>query len=153
MFDWFVSSLRCPACGAVSPPTSVTNMQTHLRDDADGSELAVGATFDPLDLRVGDILSSGYQLVSEPATGDPIRLLEVWRCPSCGNGDNWALITITGTRITAIEAVTLDRAMLERAHFISDQCFVLAAQLSEVPAVDLSSGKVSCVEVLRERLP
>lgn len=153
MFDWFVAPLRCPACGAVSPPTSVTNMQTHLRDDANGSELAVGADLDALDVRTGDILSSGYQLVSEPTPSEAIHLLEVWQCPSCGRGDNWALIVIGGSKITAIEAVTLDRAMLERAHFISDQCFVLAAQLSDVSAADLSAGNVSCVKTLRERLP
>jgi hypothetical protein len=91
--------------------------------------------------------------VSEPAPGEAIRLLEVWRCPTCGRGDNWALITITGTRITSIEAVVLDRAMLKRAHFISDQCFILAAQLSDVPAADLASGAVSSVETLRAHLP
>jgi hypothetical protein len=153
MYDWFVAALRCPACGAASPPTSATNMQTHLRDDADGSELAVGAELDPLDVRTDDILNSSYQLVSEPAPGEPIRLLEVWRCPTCGRGDNWALVTIDGTRITSIEAVVLDRTMLERAHFISDQCFILAAQLSEVPASDLASGAVSSVETLRAHLP
>ena len=153
MFDWFVAPLRCPKCGAVSPPTSVTNMQTHLRDDANGSELAVGACLDALDVRTSDILNSGYQLVSEPAPGEAIRLLEVWQCPSCGRGDNWALIIIGDNCITGIEAVTLDRAMLERAHFISEQCFVLAAQLSDVPVADLSAGSVSCVETLRERLP
>jgi len=152
MFDWFVAPLRCPACGAVSPPTSVTNMQTHLRDDANGSELAVDTELDTLDVRRDDILNSAYQLVSDPAPGEPIRLLEIWRCPSCGRGDNWAIITISGSRITEIEATTLDRATLEQAHFISDQCFVLAAELSGLPATDLSSGVVSCVEVLRQRL-
>lgn len=153
MFDWFVAPLRCPACGAVSPPTSVTNMQTHLRDDADGSELPMGTDLDPLDVRRDDILSSAYQLVSEPVPGEPIRLLEIWRCPSCGRADNWALVTISGSRITAIEAVILDRAMLERAHFISDECFVLAAELSHLPTADLASGEISSVEVLRQRLP
>ena len=109
MFDWFVAPLQCPACGAVSPPTSATNMVTHLRDDANGSELAVGSTFDALDLRTDDILSSSYQLVSAPASGEPIRLLDTWRCPSCGRSDNWALVTINGTRITAIEATAPTR--------------------------------------------
>jgi hypothetical protein len=149
MFDWFVAPLRCPVCGAVNPPNSPTNMVTHLRGDADGSALVVGTELDPLDVRTEDILNACYQLVSEPAPGEPIRLLEVWRCPTCGRADNWALITITGTRITSIEAVVLDRAMLERAHFISDQCFILAAQLADVPDVD----PVISVETLRRHLP
>ena len=153
MFDWFVAPLHCPVCGTVSPPDSGTNMQTHLRDDAYGLELAVGAELDALDVRPEDILGSGYQLVAEPAPGEPIRLLEIWRCPSCGHGGNWALITISGTRITAIEAVVLDRAMLERSHFISDLCFILAAQLSEIPAIDLMTETTNSVEILRQRLP
>lgn len=153
MFDWFVASLQCPACGAVSSPTSATNMVTHVRDDANGSELSVGSELDALDLRTDDILSSSYQLVSAPAPGEPIRLLDMWRCPSCGRSDNWALVTISGNRITEIKAVILDRVMLERANFISDQCFILAAQLSDIPATDLISGNASSVDVLRRRLP
>jgi hypothetical protein len=152
MFDWFVASLACPACGTVSPPTSATNMQTHLRDNADGSELAVGAELDALDVRLADILNSGYQLIAEPPPGEPSRLLESWRCPTCGR-DNWALIAIANARIASIEAVVLDLATLNRAHFISDQCFVLAAQLSGIAAGELSNGTVSSVEILRQRLP
>lgn len=152
MFDWFVASLRCPVCGTVSPPTSATNMQTHLRDNADGSELAVGSELEALDVRTPDILNSGYQLVEQPRPGEPSRLLESWRCPTCGH-DNWAVVTIDGTRITGIEAVTLDRATLQRAHFISEQCDILAAQLSGIPAAELSAGVVNSVDVLRERLP
>jgi hypothetical protein len=152
MFDWFVAPLRCPVCGAVSPASSVTNMQTHLRDDADGSELAIGAKFDPLDIRRDDILNSGYLLVSDPVPDVAIRLLETWKCPTSGH-ENWALITIVGDKISEIEAVILDRATLERANFISDQCFVLAAQLSDVSGADLAAGRVSSVELLRKLLP
>lgn len=34
--------------------------------------------------------------------------------------DNWALITISGTEITGIEAVTLDRATLDSGNFIPE---------------------------------
>lgn len=150
MFDWFVALLRCPACGTVSPPTSVTNMQTHLRDDADGSELGVGTQLDPLDLRRNDILNSGYMFVSDPVLGKTICLLETWECPFCGRGDNWARITISGTEITNIEAVTLNRTTLDAANFISKvQADLLAeASMGEEPA----SGE-SSVEILRRRLP
>lgn len=156
MFDWFIAKLRCPECTEIGPATSATNMQTHLRDDADGSELGVGAPLDPLDIRPEDILGSGYQLVAQPEPGHPIHLLEGWECPACGRADNWAMIAIRDGEvpsIESIEAVTLDRVTLERAHFISDSCALLAARLSDVPVEDLMTGRVSCVEVLREHLP
>ena len=135
MFDWFVAKLRCPQCGTISPATSATNMQTHLRDDADGSELGVGARLDPLDIRPDDILSSAYQLVAQPEPGQEIRLLKVWECPACGHADNWAMIAIRNApvaSIEAIDAVTLDRATLDRVHFISDSCALVAARISKV---------------------
>ena len=150
MFDWFVASLCCSACGTVSPPTSVTNMQTHLRDDANGCELAVGAQLDPLDVRRDDVLNSGYLLVSDPAPGEPVRLLEIWECPSCGRSDNWALITIGGSEITGIEAVTLDRATLDSANFISE---VHADLLAEALRREEPATGESSVEILRQRLP
>ena len=156
MFDWFVAKLRCPECGTISSATSATNMQTHLRDDADGSELGVNAHLDPLEVRPDDILSSGYQLVAQPEPGRAIRLLEVWGCPACRRSDNWAMITIRDAPVAlieAIEAVTLDRATLERAHFISDSWVLVAAQFTDAPPEDLFTGRVSCVEVLREHLP
>ncbi len=162
MYDWFISRLRCDSCGATSPATSATNMQTHLRDDADGSELGVGAQLDPLDVRTGDILASGYQLVAQPAPGELIRLLEMWECPVCKKSDNWAMITLRGASvpstectpapsIESIDAVTLDRETLERAHFISDACEMVAARLAGLQFEDLTDG-VSCVELLREHL-
>lgn len=85
---------------------------------------------DPLDLCRDDVLNSGYLLVSDPAADEAIRLLEVWDCPFCGRGSNWALITVNGTEMTAIEAVALDRATLESANFISEvDADMLAATL------------------------
>ena len=150
MFDWFVAPLHCPVCGTVSPPTSVTNMQSHLRDDANGSELAVGTQLDPLDVRRDDVLNSGYLLVSEPAPGEAICLLEIWECPSCKRADNWALITISGTKITGIEAVTLDRDTLDSANFISE---VYADLLAEALRREEPATSTSSVDILRQRLP
>ena len=170
MYDWFISKLRCHSCVTTSPATSATNMQTHLRDDADGSELGVGAQLDPLDVRTGDILASGYQLVAQPEPGELIRLLEMWECPACNRSDNWAMITLRGASvpstatplqptesaptpsIESIDAVTLDLETLERAHFISDACEMFAARLAGLQLKDLNDD-VSCVELLREHLP
>lgn len=150
MFDWFVASLRCPVCGTVSPNTSVTNMQTHLRDDANGSELAVGTLLDPLDVRRDDILNSGYLLVSDPVEGEAIHLLEVWECPSCGSADNWALITISGTEIIEIKEIALNRTALESANFISE---VNADLLAEVLKGEEPATNESSVDTLRRLLP
>jgi len=38
MYDYVVAALRCPNCNTVSAADSSTNMQTHIRDDAAGSE-------------------------------------------------------------------------------------------------------------------
>ena len=154
--DWFVAGLRCPGCGTISPATSATSMQTHLRDHADSSELGVHARLDPRDVQADAILGSGYQLVARPEPGETFGLLEVWACPACGRTDNWAMIEICDAlvpSIAAIEAVTLDRATLERAHFISDSCVFVVARLTDVPVEELMSGRASCVEVLREHLP
>ena len=156
MYDWFVAKLRCPECGTTSAATSATNMQTHLRDDADSSELGVGAHLDPLDVRPDDILNSGYQLVSRPQPGQPIRLLEVWNCPACGHANNWAMISIDvsdDATIEGIEAVRLDRANLDKAHFISDSCMFVAAQLTGASLEEVASETARCVGLLRELLP
>lgn len=151
MYDYFVAALKCPNCAAVSPATSATNMQTHLRDDAHGIELGVGDQLDPRDLGDDDIADSGYLPVNRRDDAR-IRLLDQWQCPTCQR-ENWAQVTVDGSTISAIEAVTLDRATLMRAQFITESCFILAAQLSGIPADDLMTGKVSPVSVLLDRLP
>lgn len=153
MYDYFVAALRCPSCGRQTPADSSTNMQTHLRDDARGEELGLGSAIEPADLRPADILNSGYQLIREPIAGEPLRLLEMWTDPACGRGDLWALVTIDGTRLASIVAVSLNQATLASAHYISDNCVVVATAISGVPAADLVSGKVHCVDVLRMHLP
>lgn len=152
MYDYFVAALTCNTCGEVSPPDSSTNMQTHLRFGADGRELATGFELVPAETRPEHIAACGYLPVA-PVTGDAaMTLLETWECPSCGESDRWAAITIRDRVITEIRSVELDRESLERAHFISDQCFLRAAQLSGIPSADLMDGTVDPVNVLREHL-
>ncbi len=130
MYDVFVAELRCPNCGAAASKDDNTGMQTHIRVDADSSALEIGYEFDPFDLQTEKILRSGYLLVSTPEPGKPIRLLEVWTCPTCQT-EQWAMITIDQGRIQLIEAVELDRAALRAANFISDVYAELLARKFE----------------------
>jgi hypothetical protein len=145
MFDVFVAPLRCPACGADAPEAEI---QTYLRGaSADGSALRVGAEIDAVDLSTESILNAGYVLVQEPDYGGPIRLLDVWICHACGT-EPWATIEIVDRRVHEIAAVTLDRATLRTAHFISE---TNAAILADSLRGDLAGA--DSVEVLRQRLP
>lgn len=151
MYDYFVATLECPHCGAVSAADSSTNMQTHLRDDASGIEIGIGFHLAPLEVRDQDILSSGYLAAGPPSADGRTRLLETWRCPACGR-ENWGRVTLAGVEVVAIESVVLDHTTLENSQFISDGCYILASQLSGIPARDLMEGQVSPVSVLLQRL-
>lgn len=125
-------------------------IQTYIRNGlADGSALGVGFELDDADLAAERILDAGYLLVNPPAAEGPIRLLDVWICPSCET-EQWALVEIADRRIRSIEAVKLDRATLESANFISD---VNADLLAQALAGEEQDADASSVEVLRQRLP
>ena len=152
MYDVFIAELQCPHCARRIPITANTAMQTHLRCDADGSELGVGFVFDQPDLTTRSIVGAGYALVAEPAPGGPIRLLDVWICPECST-EQWAMVTIADRRIERIAAVELTRATLEVANFISDTNAGLAAQrFSETGGAEAAGGATS-IDVLRRHLP
>jgi hypothetical protein len=145
MFDTFIAPLRCPACSSDAPEAEI---QTHLRGvSADGSALRVGDQLDAADLTTESILGADYALVQEPDVGGPIRLLDVWICPSCQT-EPWAMVEIVDCRIREIIAVALDRPTLLAAHFISD---TNATILADSVRGDLEGEDV--VEVLRRRLP
>ncbi|HEX8111170.1 MAG TPA: hypothetical protein VF516_25745 [Kofleriaceae bacterium] len=135
----------------MSTADSSTNMQTHIRDDASGTEIGVGFRLESLEVRDQDIISSGYLSTGQMATDGRIRLLETWRCPACGH-ENWARVTISGTEVIAIEPVILDRSTLESAQYIADSCYIVASSISGIPARDLMEGKVNPVGVLFDRL-
>jgi hypothetical protein len=151
MYDYFVAPLRCPNCNTVSAADSSTNMQTHIRDDASGIEIGVGFRLEPLEVRDQDIVSSGYLSTSRTATDGRVRLLETWRCPTCGH-ENWACVTLSGTEVMAIEPVVLDRPTLENAQYISDSCYLVASRISGIPAREFMAGKLDPVRVLFDRL-
>jgi hypothetical protein len=145
MFDVFVAELRCPKCRQLIPTTADTGMQTYIRDDADGSSLGIGYMFDPRDLTTKSLLGASYALIAEPPPGGPIHLLDVWSCPACRT-DQWAMVTIADGRLQQIEGVTMTRATLEAANFISDLNADILAERFEKPRTE------STIEILRRHL-
>jgi len=49
-------------------------MQTHVRDDARGIEIAAGFELDPLEVRDQDLQSSGYLATGRPRSDGATRL-------------------------------------------------------------------------------
>jgi hypothetical protein len=147
MFDVFVVPVRCPNCDA---EIARAEIQTHIRgESANVSELGIGAEIEAYYLTTDHIVNSGYALVKAPAPGGPIRLLDVWICRTCET-DQWALVVVAGGKVEHIEAVTLNRATLDSANFISDLDADLLADSLRGPGDDPSA---SAVDVLRQRLP
>jgi hypothetical protein len=147
MFDTFVAPLRCSACSNDAPEAEI---QTYLRGaSADGSALRVGDPIDAPDLTTESILDAGYALVQEPEVGGPIRILDVWICPSCQT-EPWAMIEIVDRRIRKITAVALDRPTLLSGHFISE---TNAAILADSLRGEGEGEGEDAVAVLRLRLP
>lgn len=144
MFDVLIASMRCPACGSDAPDAEI---QTHLRGpSADGSGLRCGFEFDAADLTTASILGADYALVSAPEPCAPVGILDVWTCSACAT-EPWALIEIVDRKVSRISAVSLDRASLSSAQFISEtNVRIVAASLGS----DLAG--VDAVEVLRRRL-
>lgn len=152
MFDNFVAELRCPNCGMVIPATANIGLQTHLRGDADGSELGVKYSFAPVDLTVDHILARGYALIVPPAVAGPIRLLDIWSCPACET-EQWAMIEIANGRIEKINGVQLTRTTLERANFISAvSADILAESLMGFLPLELTKRQLNAIDILRQRL-
>ena len=144
-FDFLVAPLRCPGCEEAVD----AEIHTHLQGGcADGSVLGIGTEIDGVFLESDHILDNGYALVQQPRPGEPVRLLDVWSCPACRT-EQWALVEIANGRIERIEGVTLDRAMLGSAHYVSDPN---ADFLADSLRGDGDEGATS-IEVLLRRLP
>lgn len=152
MFDYFVAELKCPRCSNVSGLGVNINMQTHIRDDADGSTLDVGYEVDASDLQEESIISSSYLLLRSPDS-ELIRLLNAWMCRACKT-DQWAIVEIVDRKLARIEAVSMSRAVLEEANFITEvHAGMLAASLLDISWRDMTEQKVDVVTVLRRQLP
>lgn len=149
MYDYFVAPLRCPNCNTVSPATAITDMQTYIRGDADGSELPVGCSLDPMDLTVRHLVGADYKLIAPPLANGSLRLLDVWICPSCKT-EQWAMIEVVQNQIERIEAVVLNRATLEAANFVSETDAELLAKALAAPADP--HQRLDTIDILRQRL-
>jgi hypothetical protein len=144
-FDYFIATLRCPGCGEEVD----AEIQTHIQGGvADAAAFGVGAEIDAVFLETKHLVRSGYALVKEPRLGEPVRLLDMWSCPSCAT-EQWAAVDIAGGKIRRIEGVKLDRAMLESASYISDVNADIEARSLRRP----DDEGLSSVDVLRRRLP
>jgi hypothetical protein len=147
-YDWFAGHLECPHCHVISPDDASTEMHTYLRDTDDHNQAS---------LRAGDAMGEidteefqwSYRTVHEPDTEGEIRILQGWRCPRCGAGDNWAEIVIRRHTIESVAAISLDTEALERAHLIhAASTESLAAELSGRPITGFD-GSVDLIKVLR----
>lgn len=152
MVDYFIGELHCPHCGTVNGASANTNMQAHLRSDADGSGLGVGFVFDSVDVDTQHLVDAGYSLVSPPRTPGTLRLLDVWICPACET-EQWAAVDIRDRRIERLQAVTLDKSTLESANFISEaNADFMAEALSGVPQSEIAAKRLDSVHILRKWL-
>jgi len=143
-FDYFVARLRCPGCGDEVD----AEIQTHIQGGvADGAAFGVGAKIDAVFIEPDHLVRSGYAQVKELHPDDPVRLLDMWTCPSCDT-EQWAAVDIVGGTIERIEGVKLDRATLESASYISD----VNADI-EARSLRRADEGLSSVDVLRRRLP
>jgi hypothetical protein len=111
-FDYFAAELPCPVCGAVTPVA----LRTEIQYDPHGAYLRVG---DLLVMGESGAAEADYLMLRTPHPNEAVRLLHLWACDNCA-AENWAEVTLEGDRLTGIVTSSLDRAALDRAHFISD---------------------------------
>lgn len=146
-FDYFVGTLQCPVCGTVSAADASTNMQTYIRAAPELAYLGVGH---PLIIEPEAMADRGYLTIRRPLPGVPIRILQTWECPTCGAPFNWAEITVGAGTIEHIEAVSLTRKVVEKAHYISNEVISVVAELTGRSFADLRGTDL--VQLLREYL-
>ncbi|HLP87924.1 MAG TPA: hypothetical protein VK184_04870 [Nostocaceae cyanobacterium] len=145
--DYFVASLQCPVCGAVSEADESTNMQTHMRKNPELAYLGVGH---PLEIEPKFMRRCGYLTIQPPQPGQEIRILETWECPSCDAPYNWAEIVVLNDVIKGIVAVEFNRTVFEQAHYVSVECVSIAAELTGRSCSDVIEDDL--VKILKELL-
>jgi hypothetical protein len=148
-YDFFVAEMKCPVCGTVSTADDSIEMYTYIRDEPNAEYLGVGS---PLQIKRDDIEQNrieGYLKIKSPEPDEPIRLLNPWRCPTCGTY-NWAQIEVRDGIISSIVPMPLTLATLEHSHLISNEADFVAASLTNSSASEMI-GK-DTMQILRERL-
>jgi hypothetical protein len=114
MFDLFVGSLKCPICNLISEE----NIQTKIRENPDWSYFHVG---DSLEVISALANAGDYSTLQSPLVDQEIHLLDVWDCPN-GHVYNWVQIAVKGGIIQNLSAVPKSREILEKDHFINEEC-------------------------------
>ena len=109
---YFVAPLRCRNCGTVSAADETTLMESSLRHRDESALIRVGDYVDP------QLLERRYLTIRAPKSGEPIRLLEMWTCPTCGFV-NWGQVDLRDGLVERIESVTLDAARLQDFHYVT----------------------------------
>jgi hypothetical protein len=123
MFDTIIVTLPCGG------EPHVGEIQTRIRGSAaDDSTLSVGYSFESGKLTRENLERNGYVQVNAVPPGAPIRLLDLWSCIDC-RSERWVLWEIADGELRSVEPVELDRATLDRAHYVNQ----LNAELSGLP--------------------
>ena len=148
-YDFFVAEMKCPVCGAVSAADDSIEMYTYMRERPIGEFLGVGHALEVDRRAIEQNAVDGYLTISVPAPGEPIRILNPWRCPTSGSY-NWAQIEIRDGAIASIVPVQLDRETLEHSHLISKEADFVAARLLNLSANEMVGQDT--VRILREKL-
>lgn len=124
-FDYFAAELPCPVCGEAIPVA----MRTEIQYDPHGAYLRVG---DRLVMGESGAAEADYLALRSPDSSAESRLLQYWECSNCG-AENWAEVTLASHLVAGIEAVPLDFATLDRAHFISETLRFVYDEITGVP--------------------
>ena len=135
------SAHACPSCGAHAPFLPV---DWHIADGPASPGAAIELDLDRLD-------PDSDWLLRRPPPGGAILALAPYHCPN--DHQVWCAITIRDGRLAEIAVVTLDRALLRRAHVINaGGAQLAAARLERVNPWVLTSPR-AILSVLVDKLP
>ncbi|MCB9610167.1 MAG: hypothetical protein H6716_26505 [Polyangiaceae bacterium] len=117
----FIAPLTCPACGHRTEGRD-NGTQTAILDyrDAKGLDprIVLGAEIPDLEPFA---IEDAYIMLRAPAEGEPVRILETWRCPSCRAAGQpwfrWAEVVFEGRRFASMRDRELSLAFLREVHF------------------------------------
>jgi hypothetical protein len=150
LIDSIRAELTCAYCGQSTAATR-TGIQTKVRDDPTGRELAPG---DPVgDCDIGKLLERGYVLVRTPALIERvIQVAESWECAHCGLS-GLALLHLANGRLETIESPISMQGVFNRTHCISTDALVQSARALKLETrgkteMQLSSSIVALYSLL-----
>jgi hypothetical protein len=145
---YFIAALRCPHCGVVSPCDSSTGMASKLLWEPGFHMLRAG---DCPEIDAHD-LGLSYLTLRAPEPQAPVRLLELWYCAS-SHDRNWAQVTLRAGCVERIEAVMPTRALIDQAHFLTENIDDIYEQLTGAPLYVDDELRPDFAERLKASLP